>query len=611
MMLRTTARKVQFQVPRFFASSQLYPSNAAFLTESTSPPSSPSWRQHKQKQKRLKSAMTDTVTSESDGAETEEENTPCKIKITINSNNSNSLIHQLPPIFLRLSSNECYDPATHQRNDVITDAQNGKLLQHSMSNSKINFQQSIANVTRTPFCKIDKDNDNKDYHNDTTNDNGNDNDGNGSGNNDLDCDYIVEFGDGHKSTFSSEWVKLQVSRLGVNLKNNNEDYDDKDNDAIKSSSLPLPSFHDISPNFPRIPWSNATEEQFRSDRMSMDFKDIVLSRGPQPQQQQQQQQQKDNDMHIQNAIEILYKYGVLLVTSTPFDDNGSGISALASAISGSAHKSSQSSNTSPLQHYRQCHEDEHEHGNGNDPRPILEHATEGPYRTLYGGIWGTHTDDMTEGTSVADSAYSKDALPLHTDLSYYRDPPGLQLFTMANPADEGGETVLADGLAVSEYMRVNYPKDFDVLCKTVRRYRCFDESLGWHLEGSGPVIQAIDRGYGHEYGHGHGHGYTSNGNDDHDNDHDHNAARRWGAVVGIRQNDLDRLPDLPPPGVGQQQHQPEGYDKYYRDLMNAQNIWDTLLSRDEFRLVVKLKPGETAVVANQVSEVNWTGLDWT
>ena len=45
--------------------------------------------------------------------------------------------------------------------------------------------------------------------------------------------------------------------------------------------------------------------------------------------------------------------------------------------------------------------------------------------------------------------------------------------------------------------------------------------------------------------------------------------------------------------------------------MNAQNIWDTLLSRDEFRLVVKLKPGETAVVANQVSEVNWTGLDWT
>ena len=84
----------------------------------------------------------------------------------------------------------------------------------------------------------------------------------------------------------------------------------------------------------------------------MDFKDIVLSRGPQP--QQHQQQQKDNDMHIQNSIEILYKYGVLLVTSNPFDDNGSGISALASAISGSAHKSSQSSNTSPLQHYRQC-----------------------------------------------------------------------------------------------------------------------------------------------------------------------------------------------------------------------------------------------------------------
>ena len=39
-----------------------------------------------------------------------------------------------------------------------------------------------------------------------------------------------------------------------------------------------------------------------------------------------------------------------------------------------------------------------------------------------------------------------DGLPLHTDFTYVRDPPGLQVFTMRAPALVGGESVFADGL---------------------------------------------------------------------------------------------------------------------------------------------------------------------
>jgi hypothetical protein len=429
------------------------------------------------------------------------------------------LILQLPPKFLRLSSSDCYDPNTHQRIDVKVDPKDGRPLRPSLA---------VDYAIKSASC-LDEENGH----------------------------YEVEFVDGYRSKFSMEWVQNQLARLQMNGPS-----DGNANDGGTSSS------QNIAP----IPWSNVTEAELRVNvshptsikntgiqnvGMATSFNDIVLG--------------SNHEQHLTQALKVLYQYGILLVTSTPTDDDGAGVAALSSALSGGAIKTSP--DTCPLAHYRYCHD------NGIVPTPILPNATDGPFRTMYGSIWSTNAEMQQEGLSTADSAYSNEALPLHTDMTYYRDPPGLQLFTMVSPAPIGGESTFADGLAIAERMREKHPEEFDTLCRTVRRYRSIDESTGWHFEGSGPVFKAIDRlqNCPHEYLE------TIKG------------ANRWGAVVGIRHNDLDRLPDLPHFQYVEQ----DRVDKYYEELEQAHSVLDNLLCSDEFRLVVALQPGETAVVANQ------------
>jgi alpha-ketoglutarate-dependent taurine dioxygenase len=150
-------------------------------------------------------------------------------------------------------------------------------------------------------------------------------------------------------------------------------------------------------------------------------------------------------------------------------------------------------------------------------------------------------------------------------MTYARDPPGLQIFTMVQPAVEGGESVFGDGFAVADELRSTDPEAFQVLCNTIRTYRSVDKETGWHLKASGPVIQMQSR-----------------------------------TIAGIRHNDLDRLPDLPPADT----FEPDAIKIYYKRLERAHASWDELLAQDKFRLVMKLQSGDTMVVANQVSLVN-------
>jgi alpha-ketoglutarate-dependent taurine dioxygenase len=147
-------------------------------------------------------------------------------------------------------------------------------------------------------------------------------------------------------------------------------------------------------------------------------------------------------------------------------------------------------------------------------------------------------------------------------MTYLREPPGLQIFTMVKPASLGGESVFGDGFAIADKLRTISPTAFAVLSKTNRRYRCVDSETGWNLQATGPVISV-----------------------------------RNGKINSIRHNDLDRLPDLPPAGVTS----PEDVDAFYSSLEMAHAEWDKLLIKDEFRLVMKLNPGDTMIVANQVS----------
>lgn len=319
--------------------------------------------------------------------------------------------------------------------------------------------------------------------------------------------YRILWEDGLASNYSNQWVEHELSKwLG------NE----------KESAAPKKEYN---------LWSNLTEEQVRNSDLSLSFQDAVMS-----------------DVGGKSALKALYQSGIVLVTGTPTDDGGAGVAALAAALGGGSVKND--NGTSLLSKYR-------DNPTASNPT-MLPNGTDGPLRTLYGGVWSTASAAQAEGTSVADSAYGQDSLPLHTDMTYQQDPPGLQIFTMVQPAVKGGESVFGDGFAVAERLRSVDPEAFAVLSQTSRRYHCIDTSTGWHLEAHGPVISVR-------------------------NDH----------VVGIRHNDLDRLADLPPANSSKAEE-----DEFYNKLERAHRAWDELISMDEFRLVVPLRAGDTMVVAN-------------
>jgi len=278
----------------------------------------------------------------------------------------------------------------------------------------------------------------------------------------------------------------------------------------------------------RIRWSGLTEEKVRSSSaLRIDFGDVLTNEG------------------MKRGLRTLYQYGILLVTNTPIDDNGAGVAALASSLGGGSIKN----DTSLLKNFL-----------SGSSQIMLPRGTDGPLRTLYGTVWSTTSSMQVQGASVADSAYGQDGLPLHTDMTYYRDPPGLQIFTMIQPASKGGESVFGDGLAAAELLRSTNPQAFITLSNTIRRYQCVDKETGWHLEAHGPVISVLN-----------------------------------GQVICIRHNDLDRVPDLPPPGM-----KSEEMDAFYVELGKAHEAWDCILAQDDIRLVIGLQPGDTMVVANQV-----------
>ena len=305
----------------------------------------------------------------------------------------------------------------------------------------------------------------------------------------------------------------------------------------------------------RVLWTNLTEDDVRqSPEMSMTY-ETLISGGD------------DGAAGMKQALKSLYQYGIALITNTPTDDP-SAIAALGAALSGGSVKTSP--DNSMLVHYLQKNVRGRGRGDSNNNNnvdkksiTVLPDATDGALRTLYGSVWSTSSGGQADGTSVADSAYGNDGLPLHTDMTYLRDPPGLQIFTMVQPALKGGESVFGDGFAVADELRRSNPDAFHTLSTTTRRYHSRDEITGWHLQASGPVIDIR-----------------------HDTD---------GRIECIRHNDLDRLPDIPPSHLTTKDEINDFYDK----LDVAHQAWDTLLSQDKFRLVMKLRPGDTMVVANQ------------
>mmetsp|Transcript_26293 Transcript_26293/g.60549 ORF Transcript_26293/g.60549 Transcript_26293/m.60549 type:complete len:185 (+) Transcript_26293:697-1251(+) len=144
-------------------------------------------------------------------------------------------------------------------------------------------------------------------------------------------------------------------------------------------------------------------------------------------------------------------------------------------------------------------------------------------------------------------------------MTYYPNPPGLQIFNVVSTASQGGESVFVDGFAVAERLRLSNPKAFQTLSTLRRTYRCTDWETGWSLEASGPVIEC--------------------------------AGGTDSPVRRIRHNDLDRLPDL--------LLEEEVDHDLYAEVERAHAELNRLLGSDEYRLVVRMKAGDMVAVANQ------------
>lgn len=94
------------------------------------------------------------------------------------------------------------------------------------------------------------------------------------------------------------------------------------------------------------------------------------------------------------------------------------------------------------------------------------------------------------------SAYTSDALPLHTDLPNQEVPPGYQFLHCLENAAEGGGSVFADGVAMAEALRVEDPAAFDLLAHVPIPFRFHDAETDIRirrpvitLDGAGRVIE--------------------------------------------------------------------------------------------------------------------------
>jgi alpha-ketoglutarate-dependent taurine dioxygenase len=107
--------------------------------------------------------------------------------------------------------------------------------------------------------------------------------------------------------------------------------------------------------------------------------------------------------------------------------------------------------------------------------------------TNYGLVFDVRSVPLPENL-----AYSDLGLGLHTDNPYREPVPGFQALHMLLAAPDGGESVFADGFALSEQLRTLDPLAFDILTRTpvAFHYRSKDAEL----YAERPLIQLSARG---------------------------------------------------------------------------------------------------------------------
>jgi len=97
-----------------------------------------------------------------------------------------------------------------------------------------------------------------------------------------------------------------------------------------------------------------------------------------------------------------------------------------------------------------------------------------PRSTYYGdSMWSTRAAPG-EDAGVQDTAYMEVGIKPHTDNTYFRDPPGLQVLNCVSQAERGGESLVVDARSVVRSLRENAPSTLDFFTKTALPWFSYD-----------------------------------------------------------------------------------------------------------------------------------------
>ena len=102
------------------------------------------------------------------------------------------------------------------------------------------------------------------------------------------------------------------------------------------------------------------------------------------------------------------------------------------------------------------------------------------------------TFDVRSVPQPENLAYSDLGLGLHTDNPYREPVPGFQALHAIIPSSEGGESLIADGFALAEYLRASAPEAFARLAATPVPFHYRSQDADLYAER--PLIQLSSRG---------------------------------------------------------------------------------------------------------------------
>jgi len=104
-------------------------------------------------------------------------------------------------------------------------------------------------------------------------------------------------------------------------------------------------------------------------------------------------------------------------------------------------------------------------------------------RTIFGTYWPLSAEIKDHD----DSAYTNSFLSPHTDASYHCNAAGLQMFNCIEFDGQGGESIVVDGFAIAEKIRLERPDLHKVLCEV--NVPAHYKEPGVHLAAQRPAIR--------------------------------------------------------------------------------------------------------------------------